>query len=407
MNFSPGNARRKWPFGGSGLRRTAMVTAAAADGAVSAADPATAARRPAAWPLAPWGDLFGRALEAAPGRARIVDTFACAASGRRTCDLAESLSWPSRRPRRRDTLRPASGKRTCDRVRTAAVAKQTPQSRKPAAPAAAAPPPSACRLALSEEIAIAPSIPDIHGPGGCGGEDLVRLEAVVLPDKQRVALTPAATLRCTMASAIADWVRTDMAPLAAGLGGDQRSRQFRLVRMPRPQPRGGRPTVRTRPRQRARRSRRQARRWPLDLAHRPRRCRANCARPCCIRCARGSSTVLGPGSDGYHEDHIHLDLMERRNNYRICQWNVWEPLPQIAPLLPAARPEEAPPREVAAEDGLQPRPKRTRPDRPDKARHAAKPPMPTKTPQAAGRAEGRRAAGNKKAPVRPALSNWS
>ena len=58
--------------------------------------------------------------------------------------------------------------------------------------------------------------------------------------------------------------------------------------------------------------------------------------------------MLGPGSDGYHEDHIHLDLMERHNNYKICQWNVWDPLPQIAPLLPAERPEEAPPREVAA-----------------------------------------------------------
>ena len=64
-------------------------------------------------------------------------------------------------------------------------------------------------------------------------------------------------------------------------------------------------------------------------------------------CAR-FSTVLGPGSDWYHEDHIHLDLIERRNNYRICQWNVYDPLPQVAPLLPAERPEEAPPREVAA-----------------------------------------------------------
>jgi hypothetical protein len=60
------------------------------------------------------------------------------------------------------------------------------------------------------------------------------------------------------------------------------------------------------------------------------------------------STVLGPGSDWYHEDHIHLDLMERRGNYRICQWDVLDPLPQKAPLLPAERPEEAPPREVAA-----------------------------------------------------------
>ena len=53
-------------------------------------------------------------------------------------------------------------------------------------------------------------------------------------------------------------------------------------------------------------------------------------------------------SDGYHEDHIHLDLMERHNNYKICQWDVWDPLPQIAPLLPLERPEEAPPREVVA-----------------------------------------------------------
>jgi hypothetical protein len=63
-------------------------------------------------------------------------------------------------------------------------------------------------------------------------------------------------------------------------------------------------------------------------------------------CAR-FTTVLGPGSDGYHEDHIHLDRMVRHNNYKICQWNVWDPMPQIAPLMPAERPAEAPPRQVA------------------------------------------------------------
>jgi hypothetical protein len=38
-------------------------------------------------------------------------------------------------------------------------------------------------------------------------------------------------------------------------------------------------------------------------------------------CAR-FSTVLGPGSDGQHENHIHVDMIERRNGYRICQWDV-------------------------------------------------------------------------------------
>ena len=222
-------------------------------------------------------------------------------------------------------------------------------SDKPAEPAAtAAPPPSACRLALTEAIAIAPSIPDIHGAGGCGGEDLVRLEAVVLPDKRRVAVKPAAILRCAMASAIADWIRTDMAPLASEpRQRHQRSRQFRLVRMPRPQPRRRRPlSEHGRANALDVRAFKLANGQSISLTDRtvPRELRESVLHSVCAR----FTTVLGPGSDWYHEDHIHLDLMERHNNYRICQWNVWDPLPQIAPLLPAERPDEAPPREVAA-----------------------------------------------------------
>ncbi len=219
-------------------------------------------------------------------------------------------------------------------------------------PAEAASPPqkqaSACRLALTEDIAIAPSIPDIRGPGACGGEDLVRLEAVVLPDNRKVTVKPAAVLRCTMASAIADWLRKDMVPLATSLGspmsdldnfdsfecrgrnrvagamlsehGKANAIDIRAVKLANGQSIGL--TDRT-----------------LSRDLRERVLHSVCAR---------FSTVLGPGSDWYHEDHIHLDLAQRRNGYRICQWNVWDPLPQVAPLLPAERPEEAPPREVAA-----------------------------------------------------------
>jgi hypothetical protein len=38
-------------------------------------------------------------------------------------------------------------------------------------------------------------------------------------------------------------------------------------------------------------------------------------------CAR-FTTVLGNGADAYHESHVHLDLLERSNKYRICQWDV-------------------------------------------------------------------------------------
>jgi hypothetical protein len=57
-------------------------------------------------------------------------------------------------------------------------------------------------------------------------------------------------------------------------------------------------------------------------------------------CAR-FSTVLGPGSDGNHEEHIHLDLAERRNNYKLCEWDVRVPIAQ------AERAEPKPTRIVA------------------------------------------------------------
>ena len=186
----------------------------------------------------------------------------------------------------------------------------------------AAPQPSACRLALTEEIAIAPSIPDIHGPGGCGGEDLVRLEAIVLPDKRQVSVKPAAILRCAMASAIADWIRNDIAPLAQSLG----SAISDLDNFDSFECRGRNRVVGAQLSEHGRanaldvRALKLANGRSISLTDRtvPRSLRESVLHSVCAR----FSTVLGPGSDWYHEDHIHLDLIERRNNYRICQWNV-------------------------------------------------------------------------------------
>jgi len=351
MNFSPGKARRKWPFGRLACGETVkMVTGVTLLLLVICAvvDPASAARRPAAGPLSFWGGLFGertpkprrKAVHASlplpkprPAAAPAIGSEQPAAANQSSAESVAPVPKP----------RPADAPAT--ESEQPATAKQAPaESGQPTAP----PPPSACRLALSEEIAIAPSIPDIHGPGGCGGEDLVRLEAVVLPDKHRVALKPAATLRCTMASAIADWVRTDMAPLAASLGSEisdlDNFNSFECR---------GRNGVAGAPLSEHGRANaldvrgvKLADGRSISLTDRevPRDTREAILHSVCAR----FMTVLGPGSDEYHEDHIHLDLMERHNNYRICQWNVWDPLPQVAPLLPAARPEEAPPREVAA-----------------------------------------------------------
>ncbi|MEO6301119.1 MAG: extensin family protein, partial [Paracoccaceae bacterium] len=31
------------------------------------------------------------------------------------------------------------------------------------------------------------------------------------------------------------------------------------------------------------------------------------------------STVLGPGSNTSHDDHLHLDIMARDNGFRLCE----------------------------------------------------------------------------------------
>jgi len=49
-------------------------------------------------------------------------------------------------------------------------------------------------------------------------------------------------------------------------------------------------------------------------------------------------TVLGPGSDGYHEEHVHVDLAERHGDYRICHWEIREPPPVADIPLPRPRP---------------------------------------------------------------------
>jgi len=62
-------------------------------------------------------------------------------------------------------------------------------------------------LRLTAELAVAPSLPPLVERGECGVDDVVRLEAVLLRDKTRVAVAPPAIVRCTFAEAIVQWVR--------------------------------------------------------------------------------------------------------------------------------------------------------------------------------------------------------
>src|SRR3978361_760711 len=180
MNFSAGKAGRKWPCAAFDRSAAATLTIAAVVLLLSArGGPAEAARRGAAWSQAPWSDLFG-AGKPRPRRAAL-----------------PSVPLPKARPAEApgaEASKPEPGK-------PAAESQPPADTEKPVEQAAPAPPqPSACRLALTETVAIAPSIPDIKGVGGCGGEDLVRLEAVVLPDNKRGSGKPPASPRGAMGS---------------------------------------------------------------------------------------------------------------------------------------------------------------------------------------------------------------
>jgi hypothetical protein len=332
MNCSAEKASRKWAYGAFGRTAAAMVTVVAGLLLLSLlSEQALAARASRTAPRsAPWGDLFGIHPPKLRG----------------TVHRRAAVPLPRPRPADAPKEAPKEAAKTESGKAEEAAKETAKEADKPGEQPS--PQPSACRLALTDTIAIAPSIPDIHGAGGCGGEDLVRLEAIVLADKRRVSVKPAAILRCGMASALADWIRTDIAPLAASLG----SAVSDLDNFDSFECRGRNRVVGARLSEHGRANALDVRAFQLangrsiSLTDRtvPRELRETVLHSACSR----FSTVLGPGSDGYHEDHIHLDLMERRNNYRICQWDVWDPLPQKAPLLPAKRPEEAPPREVAA-----------------------------------------------------------
>jgi hypothetical protein len=214
-----------------------------------------------------------------------------------------------------------------------------------------APTASACQVRLSSGRAIFEPLGEIAGapggPAGCGAPDAVLLERIILPDHTEVAVQPPAKMRCEMAEAIAEFVREDLAPAAAALGsplsaienhdsydcrgrnrvagaqlsehGHANALDIRSVRL-----KDGR-VVR-----------------PAD-AGAPMVFRAAMKTGVCNR----FTTVLGPGSDGYHEDHIHMDRAERRGGSRMCRWELRDE-PRFALQSVSAQPDAQPARVAAA-----------------------------------------------------------
>lgn len=191
---------------------------------------------------------------------------------------------------------------------------------------AAAAKPSACQARLGKLAAFV-ALPVLVGPGECGATDAVRLETITLPDQTKVPVTPAAILRCPIAEEIAHWVRDDVVPSLKQFGSALREvdnfdsyecRGRNRVRAAALSEHGRADALDVRDFKLA-----DGRVLGLTDVKVPKDWRETIKASVCAR----FSTVLGPGSDGYHEEHIHVDLAERRNNYKLCDWKVREPPP--------------------------------------------------------------------------------
>jgi hypothetical protein len=171
-------------------------------------------------------------------------------------------------------------------------------------------------------------------------EDVVRLETVLLPDKTRIAVMPPAIVRCTFAEAVVHWVREDVAPSLRALGSPLRSIDNYAAYDCRGVNRvaGAKLSEHGRANALDMRSFKLANGTAVELTDPQvsKDFRLDLRRRTCARFA----TVLGPGSDGYHENHIHVDLAERTGGLRLCHWEVREPGEETAAVpLPPPRPE--------------------------------------------------------------------
>jgi hypothetical protein len=165
-------------------------------------------------------------------------------------------------------------------------------------------------------------LPPITGPGECIADDVVALDSVLLTDTHRAVLSSPAVLRCPMAETVAHWLRDDVAPVIATMGtslaGIETLDSF--VCRERNGAIGGKISEHGRANALDVRALKltDGRTIVLTDEKVSKALREDLRQSACAR----FTTVLGNGADAFHESHVHLDLLQRSNNYTICQWDV-------------------------------------------------------------------------------------
>lgn len=183
--------------------------------------------------------------------------------------------------------------------------------------------PSVCLASLAASGAETLANPPETGSGDCAVEEPVTFRRIRTADGAVIALDNAVTLRCGFALEVVRWVKEDLVAIAAADGR-------RLAGLAST---GGH-ACRGRNRVAGARLSEHATGNALDLGQllmqdgravplydREPGTKALREAVRTSACAR-FTTVLGPGADASHHDHLHLDLRQRGGGYKMCQWTV-------------------------------------------------------------------------------------
>ena len=177
-----------------------------------------------------------------------------------------------------------------------------------------------CEAFFKADVAVAEFAEAIAWDNGCLAAAPVSVTAIKLPNGKRIELKPAALLRCPMAFAVANWVRDSLEPVAKKFGADIDRIDVAASYACRPRnnvfgailsEHGKANALDIRSLHFA-----NGATFVIEKSQGKREFLAEMRKSACAR----FMTVLGPGSDRAHENHLHVDLQARRNNYKICQW---------------------------------------------------------------------------------------
>ncbi|HEY9215624.1 MAG TPA: extensin family protein, partial [Ancylobacter sp.] len=196
------------------------------------------------------------------------------------------------------------------------------------APSAAPSPPlvaTICPELSNENLAVFAPVEVTATQSACAVDRGVSMSAVRMRDGRLVKLEPAAVLRCEMAASVANWLRNGVDPAIATLGSPLDVVMVAASQQCRPRNRVKGAKISEHGRGNALDTRgyvlEDGRKFVIGRETKDAKAMPQAFQELLKASACADfTTILGPGSDGYHEEHLHVDRAVRRSTVAMCRW---------------------------------------------------------------------------------------